>query len=145
MIQRAPRATRTDTLCPYTSLVRSAFLRFLLGCVGDDDAASRLLRGLGTTHKHAVVKRAKCHGTGILSLDRDKVVAFTSGSQRCQIAIWCSTDGSTNTPHMCIAPMDHKIALIGQAEIGVTPLTCLTTALRECGLFRLAWTSAKES
>src|SRR3546814_4212361 len=89
-----------------------------------DLAASRLLRGLGTTHKHAVVKRAKCHGTGILSLDRDKVVAFTSGSQRCQIAIWCSTDGSTNTPHMCIAPMDHKIALIGQAEIGVTPLTC---------------------
>src|SRR3546814_19885832 len=129
MIRRPPRSTRTYTLFPYTTLFRS----------------SRLLRGLGTTHKHAVVKRAKCHGTGILSLDRDKVVAFTSGSQRCQIAIWCSTDGSTNTPHMCIAPMDHKIALIGQAEIGVTPLTCLTTALRECGLFRPAWTSAQES
>jgi len=27
--------------------------------------------------------------------------------------------------------MDHKIALIGQAEMGVTPLTCLTTALKE--------------
>jgi len=32
---------------------------------------------------------------------------------------------------MCIAPMDHKIALIGQAEMDITPLTCLPTALKE--------------
>jgi hypothetical protein len=62
------------------------------------------------------VEGAKCHGSSILSLDRDEIVAFTSGSQRCQIAIWQSQAESANLLDMCIALTDNKIVFAAKHE-----------------------------
>jgi len=67
-----------------------ALLRLFLGGVGYDDAAGRLFSGFDAANEYAVVERAKCNGSGILSLDRDEIVAFTSGEPAlpiCELAV----------------------------------------------------------
>src|SRR3546814_19291555 len=44
MIRRPPRATRTDTLCPYTPLVRSRAYDFLNGTAAPDTVNPSLWR-----------------------------------------------------------------------------------------------------
>lgn len=47
----------------------------------------------------------------ILSLGRDEIVAFTSGSQRCHIASWQSQAESANDNDMRFARINNKDAL----------------------------------
>src|SRR3546814_15130804 len=44
MIRRPPRSTRTDTLCPYTTLFRSRVLRYLVSTPSLEKSATTPLR-----------------------------------------------------------------------------------------------------
>src|SRR3546814_20968284 len=54
MIRRPPRSTRTDTLFPYTTLVRSARLEL---CKGRQPAEARLVAGIDDVHMRNHVMR----------------------------------------------------------------------------------------
>src|SRR3546814_1501771 len=68
MIRRPPRSTRTDTLCPYTTLFRSMFCRELEGALGHAVQANAYLTppgaaGLTPHHDTHDVFVLQVHGT----------------------------------------------------------------------------------
>src|SRR3546814_14558697 len=66
MIRRPPRSTRTDTLCPYTTLFRSLFLERI------HDAVARDLVTLDALDGH---HRPAVRDVGVDELPRDRVAA----------------------------------------------------------------------
>src|SRR3546814_14791525 len=60
MIRRPPRSTRTDTLCPYTTLFRS-----------DDSAEALLLQQQGDEHELAFLEQLRVEGRAITEIPKD--------------------------------------------------------------------------
>src|SRR3546814_1690932 len=70
MLRRPPRATRTDTLFPYTTLFRSVVLAVTAGAV--DDGSGRALDALGEAEHRAVAALVEglAHGAAVVGLQR---------------------------------------------------------------------------
>src|SRR3546814_6759326 len=98
MIRRPPRSTRTDTLCPYTTLFRSRHHRLPGGagrwCVerrrcGDRDDAGRRRRGhrreLRDLRGRALLGRSEEHTSELQSLMRISYAVFCLKKKKKQL------------------------------------------------------------
>src|SRR3546814_2797239 len=77
MIRRPPRSTRTDTLCPYTTLFRSAF-----GDGDDGQAFSHFLGGKGRCRRCPVLHHHVVHHVILAAECLSRVQPMTSIRQR---------------------------------------------------------------
>src|SRR3546814_6511445 len=99
MIRRPPRSTRTDTLCPYTTLFRSAIIRGIRGIglgIHDEAPAPSLAPGVGEWGTSNVPPTVSSRLTRAIARPRsEEHTSELQSLMRISYAVFCLTKKTT--------------------------------------------------